>query len=99
MELSAYKCHAFLDWRFIADPDGKWKAVYESLNGAGYWAIQAKWDEMFAVKEGVKVEKKKRVTRKKAVGEKKVAGKKENVKQPRAKKSSESIDRRPSLQQ
>jgi len=68
----------------------KWQAVYESLNGAGYWAMQAKWDELFKpVVEEVKVEKKKRVTRKKAVGEKKVTEKKEMSKKPRAKKKAE----------
>ena len=50
VELGAYKCHAFIDFREVPDEDGKWKAVSESLNGAGYWAIQARWDELFAPK-------------------------------------------------
>jgi hypothetical protein len=88
VELGAYKCHAFVDFREVSDTDGKWKAVHESLNGAGYWAIQAKFDEMFKpVVEEVKVEvKKKRATRKKAVGEKKVAEKKVTSKKPRVSK-------------
>ncbi|RPH61820.1 MAG: hypothetical protein EHM81_03475 [Chloroflexi bacterium] len=90
MELSGYKCHAFLDWRFVTDDDGRWTEVCNALNGAGYWAMQAKWDEMFAPKvEEVKVEKKKRVTRKKVACEKKVAEKKETSKKPRAKKKAE----------
>jgi glycosidase len=87
VELGAYKCHAFVDFREVTDLDGKWKAVHETLNGAGYWAIQAKFDEMFKpmVVEEVKVEeKKKRVTRKKTIGEKKVAEKKETRKKRKA---------------
>jgi len=96
VELGAYKCHAFVDFREVTDVDvdGKWKAVHEVLNGAGYWAIQAKYDEMFkpVVVEEVKVEvKKKRVIRKKAVGEKKgtraKATGKAKKKEPKEKKS------------
>lgn len=50
VELGPYKCHAFVDIREVNDPDGKWKAVCDSLNGSGYWAIQARWDELFAPK-------------------------------------------------
>ncbi len=50
VEMGAYKCHAFIDFREVPDEDGKWKAVSESLNGTGYWAIQARWDELFAPK-------------------------------------------------
>lgn len=53
VELGSYKCHAFIDFREIVDTDGKWRAVNNELNGAGYWSIQAKWDEMFAIKEPV----------------------------------------------
>ena len=80
VELGAYKCHAFVDFREVYDEDGKWKAVSESLNGAGYWAIQARWDELFAPKpvvaevELVAEEKPKKIRKpavKKAPGEKK----------------------------
>ncbi|HEY3311049.1 MAG TPA: alpha-amylase family glycosyl hydrolase [Anaerolineales bacterium] len=60
VELGAYKCHAFVDFREVNDMDGKWKVVNDTLNGAGYWAIQARWDELFAPKEAeVKVKPKK----------------------------------------
>jgi hypothetical protein len=99
VELSAYKCHAFVDFKEVTDVDGKWKAVHEALNGAGYWAIQAKFDEMFKpVVEEVKEEKPKK-TRKKATSKKvaekkmknkKAAGeKKETEKKPRASKKVE----------
>jgi hypothetical protein len=53
--LGGYQCHVFLDWRFV---DGEqWKLVYEALNGAGVQSIQAKYNEMFVVKEEVKSEK------------------------------------------
>jgi hypothetical protein len=81
VELGPYKCHAFVDFREVYDEDGKWKAVSESLNGAGYWAIQARWDELFtpkpvAVVEVIVEEKPKKIRKaavKKAPGEKKAA--------------------------
>lgn len=48
VELGAYKCHAFVDFRELHDDDGRWSQVYQALNGAGYWAMQAKYDEMAA---------------------------------------------------
>jgi hypothetical protein len=93
VELGAYKCHAFVDFREVTDTEGKWQAVHEALNGAGYWAIRARYDEMFKpVVEEVKVEvKKKRAPRKKTVGEKKVAEKKTSsqAKKPAAVKKKE----------
>ena len=50
--LSAYQCHVFLDWRFVHGE--QWQAVYEALNGAGVPLMQAKYDELFLVKEEVK---------------------------------------------
>ncbi|MCX6080239.1 MAG: alpha-amylase family glycosyl hydrolase [Chloroflexi bacterium] len=82
VELGAYKCHAFVDFREVYDEDGKWKTVSEALNGAGYWAIQARWDELFAPKvtaevvEEVITKKPKKVRKpatKKPVTEKKTA--------------------------
>ena len=71
VELGAYKCHAFVDFREVLDTDGKWRAVSESLNGAGYWSIQAKFDELFkpvvveeVKSEPVKVKKKKAAPKK-----------------------------------
>ena len=47
--LGGYQCQVFLDWHFISGD--QWKAVCESLNGAGVPSMQVKFDEMFAVKE------------------------------------------------
>ena len=53
--LGGYQCHVFLDWRFV---DGEqWKMVCEALNGAGVQSMQARFDEMFVVKEEVKSER------------------------------------------
>ncbi len=49
VELNAYQCHAFLDWRIVAGAE--WKAVHEALNGAGVPSMQGKWEEMFVGKE------------------------------------------------
>jgi glycosidase len=72
VELGAYKTHAFVDFREVTDDEGRWAEVHQALNGAGYLAIQAKYDELFkpVVVEEVVVEvKKKRAPRKKAAGE------------------------------
>jgi len=66
--LGGYQCHVFLDWRFV---DGEqWKMVCETLNGAGVQSMQARFDQMFVVKEEVKSEKEeekeKKATRKRA---------------------------------
>ena len=71
VELHAYQHHVFMDWRFVDDE--RWQTVHEALKGAGAESMQARWDEMFGVKEeevaeGVKVKK----PRKKAVAKKKV---------------------------
>ena len=50
-ELYAYQHHVFMDWRFVDDE--KWGAVYDALNGSGVESMQARWDEMFGVKEEV----------------------------------------------
>jgi hypothetical protein len=83
--LHAYQCHAFLDWRFVDDREGKWKTVFNALNGAGIESIQAKFDELFPpAKEEIVEVKKKRVAKKKATPEKKEA-----VKKPKASKKAE----------
>jgi glycosidase len=51
----AYQCQVFLDWRFVSGE--QWKAVFEALNGSGVESIQAKFDELFEVKEIVVEEK------------------------------------------
>jgi len=76
VELGAYKCHTFLDFRFV--DGGQWTEIYLALNGAGISSMQAKFDEMFGVKEEastIEAEQKqtpKKVT-KKRVPEKKTA--------------------------
>ena len=72
VELHAYQHHVFMDWRFVDDERSR--DIYVALNGAGVESMQAKWDEMFGVKEEeVKVKK----PRKKDIGKKaiKKAGK------------------------
>jgi hypothetical protein len=65
LELHAYQHHVLMDWRFVEDE--KWKDVYDALNGAGVESMQARWDEMFAVKEVVAEEAKVKKPRKKRV--------------------------------
>ena len=48
VELGAYQHHVFMDWRFEADFDGRWKALHESLRGAGVPSLEAAWQDMFA---------------------------------------------------
>jgi hypothetical protein len=48
MELGAYQCHVFLDWRFVSGE--KWAHISMLLNGAGTQSLQAKWDELFTDK-------------------------------------------------
>src|SRR5687768_4666989 len=60
VELHAYQHHVFMDWRFV--DDSNWELVNSALNGAGVESLQAKWDEMFGIKdeevlEEVKVKK------------------------------------------
>jgi glycosidase len=77
--LSPYQCQVFLDWRFV---DGEqWKSVYTALNGAGVPSMQAKFDEMFVVKEELKSEQGK--------GKKKTAAKKRVTRKPVEKKAVE----------
>ena len=76
VELHAYQHHVFMDWRFVDDE--KWAEIHSTLNGAGVESMQAKWDEMFGVKEEVVEEAKVKKTRKKTVA-KKPAAKKEST--------------------
>jgi glycosidase len=54
LDLHAYQHHVFMDWRFVDDE--RWETIYAALNGAGIESMQAKWDEMFGVKEDKTVE-------------------------------------------
>jgi hypothetical protein len=48
LELGAYQCHAFLDWRIVVGDE--WKAINDLLNGSGVESVQAKREEKFVVK-------------------------------------------------
>jgi len=91
VELHAYQHHVFMDWRFVDDE--KWGAVHNALNGAGVESVQAKWNEMFAVKEEavekeVKVKKprKKTAAKKASLPKEKPATKKSAAKKTTTKK-------------
>ena len=76
VELGAYQCHAFMDFRFVGDRE--WKTICDQLNGAGVPSMQERWNEMFAsVKEEAPLEEKS-AKKKRAV--RKAAGKKPAVK-------------------
>ena len=91
VELNAYQCHAFMDFRFVESSE--WESVNSALNGAGVQSMQAKFDEMFGAKkeiiaEEVKVKKprKKAVTKKKEESGKKASPKLQPTKKSAAKK-------------
>jgi hypothetical protein len=48
VELGAYKCHVFLDWRIVHGE--QWAQVHTALNGSGVQSVQARFDELFAPK-------------------------------------------------
>lgn len=67
VELGAYQCHAFMDFRFVYDKE--WGIICGNLNGAGVPSLQEEWRKTFAKKEAVveeKPAKKKRAVRKAA---------------------------------
>jgi glycosidase len=66
VQLNAYQCHAFLDWRFVSGE--QWRQIHDLLNGAGLPSMQDKWNELFAPKV---VEVKEEPKKKKAAGGKK----------------------------
>ena len=71
LQLKAYQHQVFMDWRFVEASN--WEVVNSNLNGAGVESVQAKWDEMFGVKEEVVEAVKVKKPRKKAAPKKKVA--------------------------
>jgi hypothetical protein len=77
LELQAYQHHVFMDWQFV--DDSNWELVNSALNGAGVESMQAKWEEMFGVREEEKSEKE-GVIKKDVVGEEEKV-----VKKPRKK--------------
>jgi len=79
VELNAYQCQAFMDFRFV--DDSAWGMVNGALNSAGVESMQAKFDEMFGAKEVIE---KKEISAEKAVEKKsaKRKTKKEAAKKP-----------------
>jgi len=85
VELGAYQCHVFLDFRFASGE--QWKAVCEALNGAGVPSVQGKFDEMFAPKREVKEDKQKKIRQKTTrTGKKATGGRKNTSTKPKTKK-------------
>jgi glycosidase len=50
VELGAYQCHAFMDFRFVGDRE--WGEIYFALNGAGVPSMQEEWGRLFAKEAG-----------------------------------------------
>ena len=87
VELQAYQHHVFMDWRFVEDP--RWGEVHAALNGAGVESMQARWEEMFGVKEEetVETEEKVKKTRKKTTTRKTTAKKSSSKKKATSSKA------------
>jgi glycosidase len=51
VELGAYQCHAFMEFRFVGDKE--WKIICDQLNGAGVPSMQEEWRKLFSVIEEV----------------------------------------------
>jgi glycosidase len=47
VQLKAYQCHALIDFREVADSDGKYAAVCRALNGAGAESVERFLQGMF----------------------------------------------------
>lgn len=56
IELGAYQCHAFMDWRFVGDSE--WEIICNALNGAGVPSMQDEWKKRLSAVEEVKSEEK-----------------------------------------
>lgn len=50
VELGAYQCHAFMDFRFVGDKE--WGEIHRTLNGAGVPSMQEEWKKLAAIEEG-----------------------------------------------
>ena len=71
VELGAYKCHAFVDFRVVSGDE--WKSLNDYLAGAGVNSLKQKMRELFGARSAAKAEKKETVE---PVIEKKETGKK-----------------------
>jgi hypothetical protein len=77
VELGAYQCHVFMDFRFVNGD--QWQAVHDSLNGASVPSMQKKFEEMLQVQdegEKIKDEVKAKKPRKKPTVKKEAKAKK-----------------------
>lgn len=83
VELGAYQCHAFMDFRFVYEKE--WQVIHDELNGAGVQSIQEEWRKRFAVVEEPVAEEK--PAKKKRVLRKKTSVTKTKAKKPAAKKT------------
>ena len=74
-----------MDWRFVDDE--RWQQICNELNGAGVESMQARWEELFGVKEEEVVEEVKvKKPRKKAAVKKTAATKKATTRKTTKKK-------------
>lgn len=64
VQLGAYQCHAFMDFRFVGDIE--WNTICDQLNGAGVPSMHDKWMEYFNIPK--EVASKKKITAKKRAG-------------------------------
>lgn len=96
VELGAYKCHAFVDFREVSDdPAGiaRWAQVCQILNGAGVPSINDKLNEMFAPPPVEEITLEKEKGRKKKTAAKKTTEKKEKAaRKPKASKKTGTDD-------
>ncbi|MEW6287837.1 MAG: alpha-amylase family glycosyl hydrolase [Chloroflexota bacterium] len=94
VELGAYQHHVFLDWQFVDNE--KWRDIYVALHGAGVESMQAKWEEIFGVKEEV-VDEEVKVSkpRKKAAASSPKGKKEERGKKTTAKKTVKATKKAP----
>ncbi|MCB9110566.1 MAG: alpha-amylase [Anaerolineales bacterium] len=86
VELGAYQCHAFMDFRFVYDKE--WAEIHAALNGAGVPSLHDEWRKMFAKVEEVEETEEKPAKKKRAV--RKTTGKKTTSKVKATKKTANS---------
>lgn len=85
VELGAYQCHAFVDFRFVNS--NEWGIVNNKLNGLGVKSMDETWVEVFgSVEQKPVINKKKSVKKKVVVKKKAESGKKKAIKKVVAKK-------------
>jgi glycosidase len=82
VELGAYQCHAFMDFRFVGDSE--WKAICETLNGMGVPSIQEKWNEFTSALELQKVENEEKEAKEKKSAKRKAKSTKRSASSVRA---------------